>query len=215
MREAVIHVPHAEFEKVGLGAFVSLAREAGLRDITELVCESDGCLVVITVEEPMAEEELPTVDHLEWWERLSAGEEKAVYLCKISFPAFEGDVQPMRTSDVSTDEIRVNDDGIDVTLLGSQEDIAREIGEYGDGGMTVLLERIADYGGPKNTLDSLTDRQREILQTAYELGYFDVPRSVSTADVAEKLHLDPSTVAEHLQRAERNLVTSLLATPQV
>lgn len=213
MREAIIHVPHSEFEKVGLGEFVSLVREAGLRDITELACESDGCLVVITVEEPMDEEELPTVDHLEWWERLSAGDDKAVYLFKISFPGFDEDIQPMRTANVSTDDIRVNDSGIDVALVGSQEDIAREISEYGDAGMTVLLERIADYGGPRKTLDALTDRQREILQTAYELGYFDVPRSVSTADVAKKLHLDPSTVAEHIQRAERNLVANLLATP--
>ncbi len=161
----------------------------------------------------MDEEKLPTVDYLEWWERLSAGEEKAVYLFKVSFPRFEEDIQPMHTANVSTDDIQVNDNGIDVSLVGSQEDIAREIGEYGDAGMTVLLERIADYGGPRNTLDALTDRQREILQMAYELGYFDVPRRVSTADVAEKLHLDPSTVAEHLQRAERNLVASLLATP--
>lgn len=212
MREAVIHIPHGEFEKIGLGAFVSLAREAGLRDITELACESDGGLVVITVDAPMAEEKLATVDYLEWWERLSAGEDAVVYLCKISFPCSDEDVQS-RDTEVSTDEIQVDTDGIDVALVGSQEDISREISGYGDAGMTVLLERIADYGGPRNTLDALTDRQREILQTAYELGYFDVPRSVSTTDVADTLELDPSTVAEHLQRAERNLVANLLATP--
>lgn len=212
MREATIHIPHGEFEKMGLGEFVSLAREAGLRNITELACESDGGLVVITVDAPMAEEKLATVDYLEWWERLSAGEDKVVYLCKFSFPCSDEDIQP-RYTDVSTDEIQVNTDGIDVALVGSQEDIAEEISGYGDAGMTVLLERIADYGGPRNTLDALTDRQREILQTAYELGYFDVPRSVSTADVADTLELDPSTVAEHLQRAERNLVANLLATP--
>lgn len=213
MREATIHIPHAEFEKVGLGELVSLVREAGLRDITELVCESEGCLVVITVAAPMAESELDAVDHLEWWERLSGREDKVVYLCKISFSGFGGDVQPALTSDVSSDEIRVGDEGVDVAMVGSQEDIAREIDEYGDAGMRVLLERITDYGGPRNTLDSLTDRQREILQTAYDLGYFDVPRSVSTADVADTLELDSSTVAEHLQRAERNLVTDLLASP--
>lgn len=213
MREAIIHIPHAEFEKVGLGEFVSLARDAGLRDVTELACESDGGLVVVTVDVPMAEEELATIEYLEWWERLSAGEEEAVYLCKISFSSLDEDVRPALVSDVSSDEIRVNDDGIDVALVGSQEDIAREVGGYGDAGMTVLLERIADYGGPRSTLDALTDRQREILQTAYDLGYFDVPRSATTADVADTLELDPSTVAEHLQRAERNLVANLLASP--
>lgn len=213
MREAIIHIPHAEYEKVGLGDIVSLIREAGLRDITELACESEGCLVVITVATPIEEDQLAAIDYVEWWERLSDGGDQAVYLFKISFSDFDEDVQPMLTSDVPSDEIHVDDEGMDIAMVGSQEDIAREISEYGATGMTVLLERIADYGGPRNTLDVLTDRQREILQTAYDLGYFDVPRSVSTADVAGTLELDPSTVAEHLQRAECNLVANLLATP--
>lgn len=213
MREAIIHIPHAEFETLGLEQFVSLVRGAGLRDITELTCESEGCLVVITVAAPLAEDELATVDHLEWWERLSDGPDRAVYLCKFTFSSFDEDVRPALTSEVSSDDISVNDAGIDVSLVGSQEDIAHEIRKYEDAGMTVLLERIGDYGGPKTTLDTLTDRQQEILQRAYELGYFDVPRRVSTADVADTLELDPSTVAEHLQRAERNIVTTLLATP--
>lgn len=213
MREAIIHIPHAEFEKVGLGDFVSLFREAGLQDITELVCESDGGLVVITVEVPVDEEKLATMDYLEWWERLSGESSGVDYLCKIVMPELDDDTQLAHNPGISSNDIRVDDDGVDVAMVGSQEDIAREIGDYGEAGMNVLLRRISDYDGPRNTLDALTERQREILQTAYDLGYFDVPRSVSTTDVADELELDSSTVAEHLQRAERNLVASLLATP--
>lgn len=212
MREAVIHIPHSEFEKIGLGDFISVIRGAGLRDITELSCETDGCLLVITVESTIDEERLESVDYLEWWERLAGGEDKAVYLCKLRFPNFDEDIQPMYTA-LSTDEIQVHSEGIDVAVVGSQEDISHEIHEYEKAGMTILLERMADYGGPRETLDALTDRQREILQTAYELGYFDVPRGVSTSDIADTLELDASTVAEHLQRAERNIVGNLLATP--
>jgi hypothetical protein len=49
MREAVIQVSHAEFEKLGLDRFISRTREAGLRDLTELVCYGDGCLFIVTV----------------------------------------------------------------------------------------------------------------------------------------------------------------------
>lgn len=213
MREVIIHIPHAEFEKVGLGDLVSVFREAGLRDITELVCKSDGCLVVITVDAPVDEELLATMDCLEWWERLSGKSSGVDYLCKVMIPEGDEDIQLGYDSGISSDDIRVDDDGVDVAIVGSQDDITREIDEYGDAGTNVLLQRISDYGGPRNTLDALTERQREILETAYELGYFDVPRSVSTADIADEIALDPSTVAEHLQRAERNLVANLLATP--
>jgi predicted DNA binding protein len=39
------------------------------------------------------------------------------------------------------------------------------------------------------------------------MGYFAVPREVSTDEIAGELGLDSSTVAEHLQRAEKNLLS--------
>jgi predicted DNA binding protein len=51
-----------------------------------------------------------------------------------------------------------------------------------------------------------------VLETAYDLGFYEVPRQASTEDVAGELDIDPATASEHLQRAERNLLTSQLAT---
>jgi len=53
-------------------------------------------------------------------------------------------------------------------------------------------------------------RQREVIETAWERGYYEVPKAVSTEELATELELDPSTVSEHLQRAERNLLGQLL-----
>jgi predicted DNA binding protein len=43
------------------------------------------------------------------------------------------------------------------------------------------------------------------------MGYYEVPRDVSTNEIAAQLDLDSSTVAEHLQRAERNLLSTHLS----
>ncbi len=74
----------------------------------------------------------------------------------------------------------------------------------------MAISRLAEYAGPRDPTDALTARQRELLEVAHEAGDIDVPRSVNVGDVAERLDLDPSTVGEPLQRAERNLVTRLL-----
>jgi hypothetical protein len=58
---------------------------------------------------------------------------------------------------------------------------------------------------------ALTDRQREVLQTAHELGYFEHPRVASSADVAEELDIATSTFTEHLAAAQRNLLDELLS----
>ena len=77
-------------------------------------------------------------------------------------------------------------------------------------GQNITLEKLRDYRIQETPLDALTDRQHEVLDVAYELGYYDVPRKSSTAEVAADLGVDDSTVAEHLQRAEHNLLESLL-----
>jgi predicted DNA binding protein len=67
---------------------------------------------------------------------------------------------------------------------------------------------------PLLTLDSalpeLSPRQREALSTAMELGYYRIPRDVTTADVAAELDVERRTFEEHLRRAENKLVAALI-----
>lgn len=53
---------------------------------------------------------------------------------------------------------------------------------------------------------ALTDRQREVLRTAYESGYFERPRESSGEDVAERLGISQPTVNYHLRESQRRLL---------
>jgi predicted DNA binding protein len=52
----------------------------------------------------------------------------------------------------------------------------------------------------------LTDRQREVLATAYEMGYFDYPKGANAEEVAAALDISPSTLAEHLAAAQQKIL---------
>ena len=56
----------------------------------------------------------------------------------------------------------------------------------------------------------LTDRQREVLQTAYEMGYFEYPRRNNATAVAAELGISLSTFGEHLSTAQRKLLADVL-----
>jgi len=56
----------------------------------------------------------------------------------------------------------------------------------------------------------LTARQREVLETAHEMGYFDHPKEANASEVAEELGITPSTFVEHLSAAQRKLFTAIL-----
>ncbi|OYR63950.1 helix-turn-helix domain-containing protein [Halorubrum ezzemoulense] len=57
----------------------------------------------------------------------------------------------------------------------------------------------------------LTDRQCEVLRTAYRMGYFERPRDANASAVADALDISPSTFAEHLATAQRKLLEETLA----
>lgn len=63
------------------------------------------------------------------------------------------------------------------------------------------VDRVAD--------GRLTDRQREVLVTAYDAGYYDWPRRASGADVADDLGITSATFSELIHAAERNLLATL------
>lgn len=82
---------------------------------------------------------------------------------------------------------------------------------------TFELQSVNQIENPGEPLDSgritevlttkLSPEQLAVLETAYDMGYFDVPRTASTEDIAEKLDIAQSTLSERLRVAERNLLT--------
>lgn len=54
-------------------------------------------------------------------------------------------------------------------------------------------------------LSALTARQFEVLERAYDLGYFDFPKGANAGDVAADLGIARSTFSEHLSAAQRKL----------
>lgn len=55
---------------------------------------------------------------------------------------------------------------------------------------------------------ALTDRQQQVLRTAYLSEYFASPRGSSSADLADALDVTGPTVLYHLRRAQRKLLAS-------
>jgi hypothetical protein len=209
MRKATIHLSNEELASFGMREFIGAFRDAGVRDVSELQCQRPGCLLAITVADPVPDERLSSLADVEWWERLD-GDDEVRYLCKVAVPAFEKGFDPYHDTEVSQERLDVTGDGLDVTIVGNHDDLSDRVQEYDDAGAQVLLQTLTDYDGPADPLDAMTQRQTDVLETAFDMGYFDVPRDATSEEVAASLDVDPSTVREHLQRAQHNLLSDLL-----
>ena len=74
------------------------------------------------------------------------------------------------------------------------------------------VDEIEEPGEPLDTghlseviVTKLSDSQITTLETAYDMGYFDVPRSVAAQDVAAALDVSQATFSERIRTAERQL----------
>ncbi|MFB6352672.1 MAG: helix-turn-helix domain-containing protein [Halobacteriales archaeon] len=210
MREAVVTLNDRGLDAIGLDGVMGVLREAGLRDVTEL--EPEG-IQQIRVDEPIPGAELERLDAVDWWERIDESSAGATYLLKLDVPDCE-EACPLGEHSAAYQVSDVGQRGIDLSIIGSQDEIGRSVEGMVSAGLDVDLERLTEYRGSGSTMDRLTDRQREVVRTAHSLGYYDVPRAASTEEVASELDLDPSTVAEHLQRAERNLMGDVLVSAE-
>lgn len=57
-------------------------------------------------------------------------------------------------------------------------------------------------------LPTLSDRQREVFLTAYEHGYYEIPRGTTTSEIADVVGVGRRTVEHHLRRAEEKLANA-------
>lgn len=206
MRQAVLNADHDTLAEFGHDIFL----EAGLLDIEILSCEGPRGVSRIHVEERVDEQQLDDLDMIQWWEHVTATESEHVYLVEM-------DVNDRLSREginadglLRAEQAEVNDYGLTFNQVGSQEQLSDMLTELKAAGFDVSLEKLQDYHVQETPLDTLTDRQKQVLEVAFESGYYDVPRNTSTTELAADFDLDDSTVSEHLQRAERNLISAVL-----
>ncbi|NHJ41011.1 MAG: hypothetical protein FK731_13350 [Asgard group archaeon] len=60
-------------------------------------------------------------------------------------------------------------------------------------------------------LNSLTDRQKEIIIAAKKSGYYDYPRKLNADQLAKKLSISKPALIEHLRKAEQRIISYLIA----
>lgn len=115
-------------------------------------------------------------------------------------------LEALATADAVIDRIAVTGDGWTQTGWFADRAAFDEFRTFWQRNGYFRLRRLTRDGEPEPPGDGLTDPQREALRTAYELGYFDVPRGAALEDVAAELEVSASSASERLRRAQTQLI---------
>jgi predicted DNA binding protein len=93
------------------------------------------------------------------------------------------------------------------TLVGTADAVQSAVSETPDD-VAVDVRSVRPYdAGAVDPMLHLTDRQREAVRVAVDVGYYGARREGSVADVAAALDCSPATAAEHLRKAEAEVMS--------
>lgn len=102
------------------------------------------------------------------------------------------------------------DGRLELPLIGTQESLQSAMQELPDS-VEFDVEHVGPYEPEAQRLVStLTSRQRETLEVAVEVGYYQHPRTATQSDVADALGRSPATVGEHLRKIEASLFGAIV-----
>ncbi|WP_317175876.1 helix-turn-helix domain-containing protein [Halomontanus rarus] len=102
-----------------------------------------------------------------------------------------------------------DDGGLRATYIGTEAAFADVLSEQ-PAGVRIEVERTGPYTpGPRDVVSRLTERQREVLQAAVDLGYYREPREATHDEIAAATGLAETTVGEHLRKIEATVFSSL------
>ena len=106
--------------------------------------------------------------------------------------------------------IGIGEGKIKISFLGNEKQVKDFMEKIDTLGIRYRVVLLADANfSPISPLNRLTEKQREVMMAAYKMGYYDIPRKITSEELAERLGLVGSTVVEHLRKAEQRLMTQL------
>jgi predicted DNA binding protein len=96
-----------------------------------------------------------------------------------------------------------DDGGRRVTVIGKEESLLELPSLLDVGDAEIELVSTGPYApDSRGVFAGLTDRQREVLETALDHGYYETPREATLDDLADTLDIDAGTVGSHLRTVE-------------
>lgn len=123
-----------------------------------------------------------------------------------------GDLKALARAEAIIERIEVQSGGWRQTGWFADRDAFSMFSSFWQDNADFRLHRLTRDGEPEPPGDGLTDHQREALRTAYELGYFDIPRHASLEALAAELGISASAASERLRRAQTELIEETVAT---
>jgi hypothetical protein len=195
-------VQDASFEKIKSLEVLSFLR--GTPDEIALICKVRFNDPATKVEDVFTDkfEEVQLLEKVEWG-----------FICffRQRRPGGPSRVSPLLTGGYLSVPYEISDGRLKATFLGSAKEVRRVLDSLENAALRYRVLSLTDAKfSPDSPLSRLTEKQRKVILSAFNLGYYDVPRRVSSEGLAKRLNIREPTLVMHRRKAERRLLAALV-----
>lgn len=98
-----------------------------------------------------------------------------------------------------------------ISVLGEQKDLKKfiELIKPNAERITNMTFKRAAYQ-KQDVLSVLTPKQKETIIAAYDNGYYDYPKKITSEELSKKVNVSKGTLMEHLRKAEGRILREIL-----
>jgi len=95
-------------------------------------------------------------------------------------------------------------------LFAEREALGRTYDHCADVGLDLSVERVFNIDEGRQGRFGLTDKQQDVLQLAFEHGYYAIPRETSAQNLADEMGISHQALSERLRRAHHAVVANTI-----
>ncbi len=159
-----------------------------------------------TAEPDTFEEQVPPDEHVASLERLAEAEDR--YLYRVEWAQeLDGLLSGLRDHDLVVEQAVGTREEWRFTFRGpNHENISSFVKSLEGHGITPTVESLRNIDTPDPELLSMTDKQREAVELAFQQGYFSVPRGTNLSELADQCNISRQSFSRRLTRGLGNLL---------
>jgi predicted DNA binding protein len=169
-------------------------------------------IMVCTPREDIPIEEVELPENLEILNVLKSEGNKHTCLVKVRIPKeFELMLTENKLDMIWTTPSTITADRQVYSCIGDQKNLLKfvEIMKTKGEIISMVFQKAAYQ--QHDILSVLTEKQKELLISARQYGYYEYPRKINSQQLAERTNISKPTLIKHLRKAEQRLIVHILA----
>jgi len=213
MRTLTLELEPFETVKEEMAETFAQVRSYSILETLKMDYQEGICIEIIelTLKEGASIHDIRTVGNMEILSVLKSIDSKHTCLIRYTEPEeSKGQFQESDLGLIHTIPTIVSPEKFIISMMGEQKNLSDFVEMIRNAGTILKMSfRRAAYQ-KADILAVLTDKQREVMVAAFQNGYYDFPKRISSKELCRKVSISKPTLLQHMRKAEGRILKEIM-----